>query len=88
MQANSQKLTSLRDFWNGGAPEKGAPLTFSQVANTEDVVKDRSSAFAASFLSKSFGNLSISAHHLARPSPSKVNQDRTAHPITLARSPR
>ena len=85
MQANSQILTSLRDFWNGGAPEKGASLAFSQVANTEDAAKDRSSAFVASFLSKSFGNLSISAHHLARPLPSKVNQDRAASPPSLLR---
>ena len=66
MQANSQKMTSLRDFWNGGASEKGALLTFAQVVNTKDAARVHPDRLVASILSKSFGNLSISAHHLAR----------------------
>ena len=80
MQANSQKLTSFRDFWNGSASEKGTPHAFAQVANMEDAVKEHLSTFTASFFSKSCGNLSISAQHLARPPGKKPNTHDTLRP--------
>ena len=60
VQGDERKLTSFRDFWNGGASEKGAPLTFAQVVNTKDDTRVHPDRLVASILSKSFVNLSIS----------------------------